>query len=93
MPVIACIGVGRDGRLFNVNADTFAGHLAARLRRRRLVIAGTTPGVLDDGGATLPVLDPPAIERLIGGGTATAGMVAKLRAVRARAWRAAWTTS
>ena len=57
VPVIACIGLGRDGRLFNVNADTFAGHLAARLGARRLVIAGTTPGVLDAGGATLPVLD------------------------------------
>src|SRR6185295_1371063 len=31
VPVVACIGLGRDGRLFNVNADTFAGHLAARL--------------------------------------------------------------
>ena len=57
VPVIACIGLGRDGRLFNVNADTFAGHLAARLGARRLVIAGTTPGVLDADGATLPVLD------------------------------------
>ena len=56
VPVVACIGLGRDGRLFNVNADTFAGHLAARLGARRLVIAGTTPGVLDAGGATLPAL-------------------------------------
>jgi acetylglutamate kinase len=79
VPVVACIGVGADGQLYNVNADTFAGHLAARLGARRLVIAGTTPGVLDDGGATVPVLDPAAIERLISGGTATAGMIAKLR--------------
>ena len=50
----------RDGRLFNVNADTFAGHLAARLGARRLVIAGTTPGVLDERGATVPVLEPAA---------------------------------
>src|SRR4051795_11559556 len=27
VPVIASIGIGNDGRLFNVNADTFAGHL------------------------------------------------------------------
>jgi acetylglutamate kinase len=80
MPVIACIGLGRDGRLFNVNADTFAGHLAARLGARRLVIAGTTPGVLDAGGATLPLLVADAIARLVGDGTATAGMIAKLRA-------------
>lgn len=80
VPVIACIGLGADGQLYNVNADTFAGHLAARLRARRLVIAGTTPGVLDARGATMRTLERTAIEALIGGGTATAGMVAKLRA-------------
>jgi acetylglutamate kinase len=80
VPVIACIGMGRDGRLFNVNADTFAGHLAARLGARRLVIAGTTPGVLDAAGATLPTLGADAVARLVGNGTATAGMIAKLRA-------------
>jgi acetylglutamate kinase len=80
VPVIACIGVGADGRLFNVNADTLAGHLAARLGARRLVIAGTTPGVLDGAGATMPLLDPPTIARLLNDGTATAGMIAKLRA-------------
>lgn len=80
VPVIACIGLGADGRLYNVNADAFAGHLAARVRAWRLVIAGTTPGVLDAAGATMKTLEPRAIEQVIGGGTATAGMVAKLRA-------------
>ena len=80
VPVVACIGLGRDGRLFNVNADTFAGHLAARLGARRLVIAGATPGVLAADGATLPLLDPAAMTRLVAHRTATAGMVAKLRA-------------
>ena len=80
VPVVACIGLGADGRLLNVNADTCAGHLAARLGARRLVIAGTTRGVLDGSGATVPVLALEGIERLIAGGTATAGMIAKLRA-------------
>ena len=80
VPVVACIGLADDGRLLNVNADTLAGHLAARLGARRLVIAGTTPGVLDERGATLPVLEAAAVEQLVGGGTATAGMIAKLRA-------------
>src|SRR6266849_6610387 len=80
VPVIASIGLGRDGRLFNVNADTFAGHVAAALSARRLVIAGTTAGVLDHAGATVPVIEPTTIEPLITGGTASAGMVAKLRA-------------
>jgi acetylglutamate kinase len=80
VPVVACIGIERDGRLLNVNADTLAGHLAARLRARRLVIAGTTPGVLGQDGTTTPLLEAGAIERLVTEGTATAGMIAKLRA-------------
>jgi acetylglutamate kinase len=80
VPVIACIGVGDDGRLLNVNADTLAGHLAARLGARRLVIAGTTPGVLDGSGATLALIEAQRIPQLLHNGTATAGMMAKLRA-------------
>jgi len=80
VPVVACIGLGEDGQLFNVNADTLAGHLAARLGARRLVIAGTTPGVLGADNDTLPRLESNAIAALVAGGTATAGMIAKLRA-------------
>jgi acetylglutamate kinase len=80
VPVLACIGVGRDGRLLNVNADTLAGYVAGRLSARRLVIAGTTPGVLGRNGETLPTLESSAVAELVSSGTATAGMVAKLRA-------------
>jgi len=80
VPVIACIGLEGDGRLLNVNADTLAGHLAARLGARRLIIAGTTPGVLDASGATIAVVELEGISRLVNDGTATAGMIAKLRA-------------
>jgi acetylglutamate kinase len=80
VPVVACVGMDRSGGLLNVNADVLAGHLAARLGARRLVIAGTTPGVLDASGATMPVLRPRAVEELLQDGTATAGMIAKLRA-------------
>jgi acetylglutamate kinase len=80
VPVVACIGAGRDGQLFNVNADTLAGHLAARLGAERLAIAGTTAGVLEADGTTASLIDDAGIERLVTDGTATAGMIAKLRA-------------
>lgn len=82
VPVVACIGASRDGRLFNVNADTLAGALASRLRARRLIVAGATPGVLNADGETIPALDVEDVDRLVSSGTATAGMVAKLRACR-----------
>lgn len=80
VPVVASIGVDEGGQLLNVNADTFAGHVAGRLKARRLVIGGTTPGVLGENGATVPLLESNAIARMVASGTATAGMIAKLRA-------------
>jgi acetylglutamate kinase len=87
VPVIACIGASPKGQLFNINADTIAGSLAGRLGVRRLVIAGGTAGVLDEQGATIASLGPRDIAALVKSGTASAGMVAKLRAceVAARA--------
>lgn len=80
LPVVCSIGVGRDGTLFNVNADTLAGHLAARLQVRRLVIAGATPGVLDADGRTVAHLDRAGAEAMVESGVASAGMIAKLKA-------------
>lgn len=83
VPVVASLGVGAGGQIFNVNADTLAGFLAARLAARRLVIAGGTAGVLDGDGRTIPRVDDRGIDALVGGGQASAGMVAKLLACRA----------
>jgi len=82
VPVIASVGVADDGTLLNVNADTFAAHLAASLRARRLLVAGTTPGVLDGAGATIAQLTETEVAQLTASGTAHSGMVAKLRACR-----------
>ena len=83
VPVIACVGATRDGRLMNVNADTLASHLARAVGARRLVIAGGTSGVLDESGQTIPRMTGREAARLIKAGTANKGMVAKLQACRA----------
>lgn len=82
LPVVASVAADAAGVVYNVNADTLAAHLAARLGVARLVIAGATPGVLDEAGRTIPVLDSVRTEALVRGGVASAGMVAKLRACR-----------
>ena len=79
VPVVASIGLSEDGGLYNVNADTLAADIAGRLSAR-LVVAGTTPGVLDATGHTIPALNRDARRRLIASGVASAGMIAKLRA-------------
>jgi acetylglutamate kinase len=82
VPTMACLGIDSDGQVLNVNADTLAAALAASCRATRLIIAGATPGVLDRDGATLNTLDVAGIDRMIADGSASAGMVAKLRACR-----------
>jgi len=82
VPVVSSIGASRDGELFNVNADTLAAHLAGRLKTRRLIIAGTTAGVLERDGSTIRDMTFASMDALIGSGGATAGMVAKLAACR-----------
>jgi acetylglutamate kinase len=69
--------------LYNVNADTMAAALAVRLQASRLLIAGTTPGVLDSRGKTIAGLDAPAERELAATGTINRGMLAKLQACRA----------
>ena len=83
MPVVASIGSDGAGRLYNINADTLAGDLAPRIKARRLIIAGTTPGVLDPAGKTIPMVDDNSLVRLIRERQASAGMVAKLLACQA----------
>jgi acetylglutamate kinase len=83
VPVIASVGVARDGTLLNVNADTIAAHLAGLLGAERLIIAGATAGVLDGAGQLMPALSIEGIDRMIASGDAHSGMVAKLTACRA----------
>jgi acetylglutamate kinase len=82
VPIVASIGADDGGQLLNVNADTLAGHLAGRLGAARFLIAGGTPGVLDEQGQTIPSIDVDMLQRLIADGRASAGMVAKLIACR-----------
>lgn len=82
VPVVASIGVDAAGGLLNVNADTFAAHLAVQLRAARLVIAGATAGVLDGQGHPIARLTIDGIAAMTASGTAHSGMIAKLAACR-----------
>lgn len=82
VPVVASLGVTADGTLLNVNADTLAASLAASLPAGRLIVAGTTPGVLDREGRTIAALTLAEVAAMAASGTAHSGMLAKLAACR-----------
>lgn len=78
IPVIAPIGVGEDGRAYNINADLVAGKVAEVLDAENLLLLTNTPGVLDDNGELLDELTRSDIQRLTHEGVIKGGMLPKL---------------
>lgn len=78
IPVIAPVGVSRDGETLNINADTFASALAARMRAKRLLLLTDVAGVLGKDGQLVPDLTIEEARELIRNGTITGGMIPKI---------------
>lgn len=79
IPVIAPIGVGEDGRSYNINADLVAGKVAETLVAEKLILLTNTPGVLDGSGNLLTGLSVGEVEKLIEDGVIAGGMLPKVR--------------
>jgi acetylglutamate kinase len=79
IPVIAPIGVGVDGKAYNINADTVAGRLAVTLGAEKLILFTNTPGVLDKDGELLTGLSEGRVKALIEAGTISGGMLPKVK--------------
>ncbi len=78
IPVIAPIGVGKEGEAYNINADLVAGKLAQTLNAEKLVLMTNTVGVLDKNGKLLTGLTATEIEALFADGTIHGGMLPKI---------------
>jgi acetylglutamate kinase len=80
IPVVAPTAGDEGGATYNINADVVAGDIAAALRAEKLVLLTDTDGILDRQGRLLSTLARSEVERLIGDGTITRGMLPKVRA-------------
>ena len=78
IPVIAPVGVGRQGESFNINGDTAAGALAGAMKVARLLLLTDVEGVKDADGDVLTDLTPESCERLIEDGVIAGGMIPKV---------------
>ena len=78
IPVVAPLGTSRNGVTYNINADTFAGALAAAMKARRLLLLTDVAGVLDRNGKLIEKLTVSEARRLIADGTITGGMIPKV---------------
>jgi acetylglutamate kinase len=78
IPVIAPVGISRDGETLNINADTFASALAARMKAKRLLLLTDVAGVLDKDKNLVTQLTIEEARQLIKEGVISAGMIPKI---------------
>jgi acetylglutamate kinase len=78
IPVIAPIGVGVDGKTYNINADLVAGTVAVALGAEKLILLTDVPGVLDKNGNLIASLQAHEAKDLIAQGICSEGMIPKI---------------
>jgi acetylglutamate kinase len=78
IPVVAPIGLGKDGETYNVNADTAAGAIAIAMKAKRLLLLTDVAGVLDGQKRLIEELTLEEVPKLIAEGTITGGMIPKV---------------
>ena len=78
IPVIAPMGVGEDGKTYNINADTAAGAIASSLKSKRLLILTDVKGVLDSDQNLVKEADEKKIAKMIDNGEVSGGMIPKI---------------
>jgi acetylglutamate kinase len=81
LPVAACLGLGTDGELYNINADHMAAACAEFIRADHLIYLTDVAGVLD-GEKVLSAISSEQIDRLVHSRVVSGGMVLKLEAAK-----------
>jgi acetylglutamate kinase len=80
IPVIAPMGIGKDGRTYNINADLVAGAVAAALGAEKLVVLTDVRGIKGEDGKLLSTLARKDMARMVKKGTISEGMLPKVQA-------------
>ena len=81
IPIVATIGADEAGQAHNVNADTAAGAIAAALGAEKLIYLTDVEGLrrdVADPASLLSSVRADDLDRLLAGGSITAGMIPKV---------------
>ena len=78
IPVIAPIGVDREGNSYNINADLVAGKIAEFLKAEKLMLLTNVAGLQDKAGNILTGLATEEVDALIADGTIHGGMLPEI---------------
>ena len=78
-PVIAPVGMGPGGEVYNINADLVAGKVASALQAEKFILLTDVEGVLNSEKHLISTMDAEVAGRFIQEGTISGGMIPKVR--------------
>lgn len=80
IPVVAPVGVGKDGKSYNINADTVAAEIAAALKAEKLILLTDVEGVRasNESDEILPALTAKQVYEMIDSKIINGGMIPKV---------------
>ncbi len=78
IPIIAPIGVGPAGEMYNINADLVAGKVAAALQAEKFILLTDVEGVLDGEKRLISTMDAENARKNMRDGIIKGGMIPKV---------------
>lgn len=81
IPVIASVGMDKDGNTYNINADTAAAEIAAAVGAENFILVSDIPGLLedkDDEDTLIPLVHVYEVNGLKNKGIISGGMIPKI---------------
>ncbi|HSR13985.1 MAG TPA: acetylglutamate kinase, partial [Thermodesulfobacteriota bacterium] len=79
IPVVAPVGVGPAGEVYNINADLVAGKVASALAAEKFILLTDVEGVQDREKRLISTMNAEIAERHLQDGTIKGGMIPKVR--------------
>jgi len=83
IPVVAPVGISKEGETLNINADTVAAEVAGALKAEKLIFLTDVEGILEDPSSPeslIPTVTLQNIKKMLEEGKIQKGMVAKVKA-------------
>ncbi len=78
VPIIVPLGIGDDGKIYNINADVAAAAIAKEINSRRLLLMTDVEGVLDKDKKLISEINSETAKDMINDQSISGGMIPKI---------------
>ncbi len=78
VPIIVPLGIGDDGKIYNINADVAAASIAKEINSRRLLLMTDVEGVLDKDKKLISEINSETAKDMINDQSISGGMIPKI---------------